>query len=290
VVRVIWPISTPAEPKSSRRFTWEEGGEDVLEGWTVDGRAAIIVQDRGDRYAIYKQDLNSNKLEPVVASTVGGLDEYAVVSPDGKWLILAIWPITGNEPVQIMRVSVDGGTPELLFKVREGSALACARPPSKLCAIAEQSDDGKQMIVTSLDPVDGRGAELARFDLNPDYDATQNELRWDISPDGGSIAAALGPDGPIAIRSLRSRHAQLLKSENLNRIRFLRWAADGKALLVSSFAKGGNQIAHLDLTGKTTFLWKCNGDNCLALPSPDGRHLAIYTWNLDTNVWMMENF
>ena len=28
----------------------------------------------------------------------------------------------------------------------------------------------------------------------------------------------------------------------------------------------------------------------VVLPSPDGRHLAIYDWKLTANMWMMENF
>jgi hypothetical protein len=27
-----------------------------------------------------------------------------------------------------------------------------------------------------------------------------------------------------------------------------------------------------------------------AVPSPDGRHPAIYEWSLNANMWMMENF
>jgi hypothetical protein len=27
-----------------------------------------------------------------------------------------------------------------------------------------------------------------------------------------------------------------------------------------------------------------------AVPSPDGRHVAIYSWTLSANMWMMENF
>jgi DNA-binding winged helix-turn-helix (wHTH) protein/Tol biopolymer transport system component len=278
---------------NSRRFTWEEGGEDALAGWTVDGKRAIVVRNRGDRYAIYKQTLNSDTLVPIVAPTIGGLNEDAVASPDGKWLILEIWPTTGGEQVQVLRVLLTGGTPELLFKVREGSGIACAKPPSTLCAVSEESDDRKQMIITSFDPARGRGSELARFDLRDQaYDIEQNMLRLDISPDGTRLTAALGPFGPIAIHSLPTHHTKLIQTENLNRIRLLRWAADGKGLIVSSFAEGGGQILHLDLTGKTTLLWKCHGDqdNCFGLPSPDGRHLAIYTWNLDSNMWMMENF
>jgi hypothetical protein len=123
------------------------------------------------------------------------------------------------------------------------SAIACSRPPSKLCAVAEQSDDHKQMIVrsldpTSLNPADARGAEQARIELFPNYDAEQ-----------------------------------------------------GMGHVVSSFIQGGSQIVHLDLASKaSTLLWKCDGHNCFALPSPDGHHLAIYTWKRNANIWMMENF
>ena len=278
---------------NSRRFTREEGGEDAISAWTVDGKTAIVVQNRGDRYAIYKQGLNSDTLVPVVAPTIGGLNEDAVASPDGKWLILEIWPTTGGERVQVLRVLLTGGTPELLFKVREGSGIACAKTPSNLCAVAEQSDDRKQLIITSFDPARGRGSELARFDLrNQADDAEQNILGLDISPDGTRLTAALGRFGPIAIHSLPNHHTKLLQPGKLNRIRLVRWSADGRGLIVSSFAKGGGQIVHLDLTAKATPLWKCHGDqdNCFGLPSPDGRHLAIYTWNLDSNMWMMENF
>ena len=250
------------------------------------------MQNRGDRYAIYKQGLDSDTLVPVVASTRGGLNEIAIVSPDGKWLILQIWPTTGGEWVQVLRVLLTGGTPEFLFKTREGSAIACARPPSKLCAVAEQSDDRKQMIVTSFDPTQGRGSELARFDLkDQSYDVELNMLRLDISPDGTRLAATLGPYGPIAVRSLQGQHTELIQTASLNRIRLVRWAAGGKGLTVSGFAKGGGQVVHLDLTGNATLLWQCHGDqdNCLAVPSPDGRHLAIYAWNRDANMLLMEN-
>jgi len=275
-----------------RRFSREEGGEDALGAWTADGKTAIVVQNRGDRYAIYKQGLDSDALHPVVPFTSGGLNEDVVPSPDGKWLILQIWPVGGEDQVQILRAPFTGGTPEPLFKVNEGSAIACARPPSKLCAVAEHNRDHTQMIVTSFDSSGARGSELARFDLRDQTsDPELDMLRMDVSPDGSRIAVALGPYGPIAVRSLRSQHTDLIYSENLNRIRLLRWAAGGKALVVSSFVKGSSQILRLDLSSKTTtLLWKCEGDNCFALPSPDGGHLAIYTWKRDANLWMMENF
>ena len=279
---------------NSRRFSREEGGEDAIGTWTLDGNAAIVVENRGDRYAIYKQALNSDTLVPIVAATVGWLNEEVVPTPDGKWLMVQNWPVGGKESVQILRVPLTGGVPEVMSRVREGSAIACSRPPSKLCAVAELSDDHKEMIVRSLDPTtlnpaDARGAELARIELYPNYDAEQSMLHMDLSPDGSRLATVLSPNGPIAIRSLNNLHTELIRTSEP--IRLVRWAADGKGLVVSSFIQGGSQIVHVELASKaSTLLWKCDGHNCFALPSPDGHHLAIYTWKRNANIWMMENF
>jgi hypothetical protein len=144
----IWRSSPPGANKilNSRRFSREEGGEDAIGDWTPDGNTTIVAQNRGDRYAIYKQGLNSDKLMPIVAPTLGWLIEDTVPTPDSKSLLLETWPVGGNESNQILRVPLTGGVPEFMFKVREGSAIACSRPPSKLCVVAEQSDDHKQMI------------------------------------------------------------------------------------------------------------------------------------------------
>jgi len=70
----------------------------------------------------------------------------------------------------------------------------------------------------------------------------------------------------------------------------LRWAADGKGLFVSNRENGGTEILHVDLHRSTKLLWKCSGDVCWGVPSPDGRHLAITDYKQSANMWMMENF
>jgi eukaryotic-like serine/threonine-protein kinase len=178
----------------------------------------------------------------------------------------------------------------LVFAMRGGGPDFCARPPSNLCAVAEPSEDRKQMIITAFDPVKGRGRELGRFDLDPDYDLSANNLLCDISPDGTRLATARGPEAPIQIHSLRGQQTQVIRAKGLNNMRTFQWAADGKGLLVNNLIEGGTEIFHVDLKGNTRPLWKCNNDRCFALPSPDGRHLAIDDWRLTANMWMIENF
>jgi serine/threonine protein kinase len=275
---------------NSRRFTFEEGGEDTISDWTADGKSVIIIANRGDHYSLYKQSLNSDTQEPV-SSAAGGLLENAKVSPDGKWVIIQVWPVRGKtNEARLMRVPITGGVPELIFPVREGSASFCARSPSTICAVAEQTEDRKQMIITSFDAVKGRGPELARFDLDPDYDTNVNNLLWSISPDGSHIAASSGPADPIQIRSLRGQRSQVIRVKDLDHMRLIVWAPDGNGVFVSAGEKREAKILHVDLRGNADVLWNCSSDRCFGAPSPDGRHLWVYEWRVNANMWMMENF
>jgi len=47
----------------------------------------------------------------------------------------------------------------------------------------------------------------------------------------------------------------------------------------------------VDFQGNAQFLWEqAGGIDTYAVPSPDGRHLALRAWNVEGNLWMMENF
>jgi hypothetical protein len=68
-----------------------------------------------------------------------------------------------------------------------------------------------------------------------------------------------------------------------------RWTADGKSLIVTDFTVDGAVLMRLDLDGNRKQLWKCVSRNtCFGLPSPDGRHLAIYQSNITSNMWLLE--
>jgi serine/threonine protein kinase len=278
---------------NTRRLSMEEGAqtEDALGAWTADSKKIIVLQNRRDHYGLYVQSLNADTTEPIVTRAEGGQVENSMLSPDGKWFITQIYtvPHIASARAPLMRVPITGGSPELMFTVREGSASACARLPSNLCVVAEATGNNKQMVVTAFDPVTGRGPELARFDLNPDWE--DHLSLFDISPEGKHLVLARGTKGPIEIHSVRGQLEQIIHVEGLNNIRALGWSGDGKGLLVTSAFKGGAVVLHVDLKGNAKVLWKCSvGQRCFAGSSPDGRHLAIYDWKLNANMWMMENF
>jgi len=282
---------------NSKRITFEENSLQAVTDWTADSKTLILIRDRNEHYRVYKQSLASDTAEPIMAAAESGLGDLAdaVLSPDQKWVLVEVFP-AGSEDntrtnVKIVRIPMTGGTPELLFSMRNGGIISCARAPSKLCAVAEESPDRKTMIVTAFDPVKGRGAELARFDLRPDANTGQTVahlLLCNISPDGSRLAIARSSDGPIEIHSLRGQHTLIVRAKGLDKLSFFRWAADGKGLFVSRHLYITDELVHVDLKGRTHSLWK--SATCFGTPSPDGHHIAITDTQQNQNVWMMENF
>jgi eukaryotic-like serine/threonine-protein kinase len=272
---------------NSRHFTLDEGNS-FMADWTADSKTVIIGFYRGDHYEIQRQLLSADTPEPVVSGA--GNIEDANLSPDGKWVIVQVRSGGLSTPVQLMRVPITGGSPELIFQISEGSSIHCARQPTSFCAVAERSKDRKQMIVTAFDPIKGRGPELARFDVDANFDQTANNFSWDISPDGMSLAAARRMDGYLQIRSLRSGTTQVIRLKGLTDIEIAVWAADGKGLLVSNGLGEASVLMHVDLHGNAKALWKCNFPTCFGRQSPDGRHLAFVDVSRNANMWMMENF
>jgi len=69
------------------------------------------------------------------------------------------------------------------------------------------------------------------------------------------------------------------------------WTADGKGLFVSSINDRGSVLLNVDLEGDARALWEHRGaGGTYGSPSPDGRHLAMLDWTVNTNVWMLQNF
>jgi hypothetical protein len=82
-----------------------------------------------------------------------------------------------------------------------------------MCAMAERSQDRKQLIFTAFDPGQGRGRELTRFETSPTPDA---EYSWDLSPDGMDIAILRRSEAMIHILSLSRRTSEEVAAKGWN--------------------------------------------------------------------------
>ncbi|HEU5403366.1 MAG TPA: protein kinase [Terriglobales bacterium] len=270
--------------RNPTHFTLTES-VDLLADWTQDSKAIIFFSNRTGRVGIYKQSLEDDTPELLVTERSGIM--HPCSTPDGKWVLylLNTNPRKARQP-QLARVPTTGGSSEQMFPVRPGSWPLCARPPANVCAIAEPSGDLKEVIVTALDPLRGRGPELMRFKVEP-------SVNWavDLTPDGNRIAVLTNPAGPIQIVSLRGQPVRIIHPKGLTNIQFLHWAENGHGVYVSTGARSGRALWHVDLQGNVDLLWETRGGDWAAgLPSPDGRHMAIQSSDDSSNVWMMENF
>jgi Tol biopolymer transport system component len=276
--------------------------------WTPDSSAVIFESDRNGQWGIFKQSPEEDTPEPIVA----GLEDavFPILSPDGAWILYSIYPNKDSSiPVRLMRVPEAGGRAQLLMTtaaVRQRltpTAVAgvpnlaltaptygsprCAKSPSTLCAIAEVTLDGTQLIFSAFDPVKGRGRELTKSNLDP----TQHYL-WSLSPDGTRIAVLEGSEGRIRILPLTGQQLREVVVKGWDSIQNLDWAADGRGFFISSYTERGSVLLHVDLEGKARALWhqKRSHYRIRAVPSPDSRHIAMSGRSGNHNIWLIENF
>ena len=279
-----------------KHFTFEDS-DDITRGWSSDSRAVIVSQGRADRYGLFSQFLDAASTEQIAPLTPGGSLGTGTMSPDGEWYIGQIWPVGVNPhhpsvPLPIVRFPISGGPSTTVLTTSRPAVVSCGRLPSKTCVIAEKSDDEKQMVVSSFDPINGRGIELARFDLGQDLDLFPDLMVCVISPDGDRLAILRSPTSPVEIYTLHGNLLSKIPPHSLAKLISLAWSADQRGLFLTRKAEGGGtELLYGDLKGNTKQLRKCNsGNSCFSLPSPDGRHLAIVDRTQNTNMWMMENF
>jgi eukaryotic-like serine/threonine-protein kinase len=272
------------------RLTLDEGWNNPA-AWTADGKAFVFYSNRNGATALFKQSLGQDTAEPLVTvkedeTLPGG----ACLSPEGSWLLYVVGQKEGDPaaPVKLMRVPINGGTPQSILSINDGGQM-CARSPSTLCAVAERSADRKHIVFTALDPVKGLGHKLAEFTTKATTDTDSYE--WKLSPDGTRVAILKNREGRINILWWNGRAPQEITVKGWNTLTDANWAADGKSLFVSSFRDRGAVLLSVDLQGNARLLWENKGGiETYAVPSPDGRHLAMQGFAEDGNMWMMENF
>jgi Tol biopolymer transport system component len=73
------------------------------------------------------------------------------------------------------------------------------------------------------------------------------------------------------------------------------WAVNGKGLFTSDAKENNSVLLYVDLQGNAEVLWEQAGEqegnnDIYAVPSPDGRRLAMFGWTRNANMWMVENF
>jgi len=287
-------------------------GRNYPAGWSLDSKAVVFMSDRNGKRGLFRQSLGkdaqsiaANLGTSIEGTGAGALDVVVPrMSPDGAWILYFDWSadFASSAPAPLMRVPVTGGPPQVVLNAQVGAihSIRCPRAPATACLIAERTPDHGQLVFTFFDPLKGRGQEAARFQTIATPDA---EYAWDLSPDGARVAILRRSEEKIQILSLRGHSARQVVAKGWPNLENVNWAADGRRLLVSARTKVGSALLLLDPDGKAHVVSEFGGTGQpynipfmggsiapWAVPSPDGRHLAICTWNVSANMWMMENF
>jgi Tol biopolymer transport system component len=261
--------------KAPRRLTLDDWSH-WPKAWTHDSKTVLYDSDRnGKMWDIYKQGLEDRTAEMMVMGPER--KSGACLTADGAWLLY--WASSQTEANRLMRVSSSGGPPQLVLVPRGDAVVRCPSLPAASCVLSEA--DQKQFVFSLLDPVKGKGSELARIGR----DAFASDLEWDISPDGSQAISVV--KGHIRILALKDRATRDVSVEGWSRFGGVVWSADGGSLLATSESPR-SALLRVDLGGRAYILW--DAEVGAVVPSPDGRHLALAGRTTDSNAWMIENF
>jgi len=283
-------LSTP------HRLTLDER-DDWANDWTLDGKSVVYVSERDGPMQIYRQDIAETQPELLVGAN-DDIVRWPRLTPDGLSVLYGLAPKAGapSANVRLMRVAVSGGPPQLVFEEAGFGNFSCARVPSNVCIydLRDSKSPFHQFFI--LDP-----AETKRKEILAGRIKNENGLNfWNLSPDGTSMVTQKSQnpyDAPaLRIFNLSTGAARDLPVPEAGLIFGMNWAADSKSVWLGAFMGRGawgtrSGILNVDLTGKTRVLLKGSNPELLyAVPSPDGRRLALGARSRTSNIWLLENF
>lgn len=274
-----------------KRLTLDERS-DVPYSWTPDGRSVIFISDRYGTFNIFKQAID----QPTPDLLVGGKDQLGIprLSPDGTEIVYIIQPKVGADSptAKLMRAPLRGGPPREILEAPGIMNQQCARLPSTLC-LYSQVISRSEMRFYTFDLEHGKGHELEKaraVNLNID------EYNWSLSPDGQTLALArkFGPqlEPAILLLSIADGSERTLVLHGWPYLACLDWAADGKSIWgVVSTTADAKTLLNIDLQGRARpVLEEQQMVLGWAIPSPDGRELAIWKASGGSNVSLVEDF
>ena len=265
-----------------RRLTLDEN-ENVPFAWTPDSKAVLFSSDRNGTREIFKQAID----QPLPESVVSSAEQLSLprLTPDGSELLYVSTPKSAGPKTlsSIFAVPIGGGTPRFILKDVGINNVQCARLPSTICLYS----------ITN-----GNTLETYRFDLShgksSDPPQVDKWCDWTLSPDGSQRAVIVkGTDeDQIHLRSTSTGQGRDLVIKGWRGLEGLDWSSDGRSIFVPWHNhESASALLRVTLDGRASVLLRSsNPEFWDAIPSPDGRFLAIGEASGTRNVWQVENF
>jgi eukaryotic-like serine/threonine-protein kinase len=251
---------------------------DYPHSWLYDNETVVFESDRNGSFRLYKQRLQDRTAEEL--NTGAGPAVLAQVTPDGKWILYR-----AKQRV-LFRVPVSGGIPEQVAIGGPLDEFECPLLGSNGCVLRE-TDGEKTFVYYALDPVKGKGRELARTSWLPHV--TED---WCVSPDGSAVALTSHDAGNPRIRIVpldenSAHHEQDLTVKGYGTLSGISWSADGKGWYVAADNPAGSSLLYVNQQGESHIL-RDTPLSTWGIPSPDGIRLAFVDRAVDSNVWMWQ--
>jgi Tol biopolymer transport system component/DNA-binding winged helix-turn-helix (wHTH) protein len=264
-------------------------GRNLPFAWTPDGKSVLFSSDRDGPQHIFRQAID----QPAPDLIIDGPDSVQVarLSPDGSELLYVLAPAADDAShlSRMMRISISGGTPQLVLRESQITNFQCARSPCKTCILNRSLASGVSYFI--FDPATGKEKPLTGSErlVGPGHN-------WTLSPDGSTIAFAEWRHrkipAEIQLLSLKSGVWRSLYLPDWAGVSSLDWASDGRSLWVSAVNPTGLEaLLNVDLRGRAKLLLQeMRKDVGWAIPSLDGRRIAFWEAGGSANAWLLEGF
>ena len=268
-----------------RRLTLDDA-DDLPYDWTPDDKAVLFTSNRNGARNIFRQNIDESSAEVLVSSPE---DKFIPrLNPGGSGILYMAPtnPRDYSQVVRLMRAPIGGGPPQTVLESPYIINYQCSRVPADICVLSKAEPN--QFVFSGFDPVKGNPREIARLNRGV------NGWSWSLSPDGTSIAAVTvsASDNRIRVVSLSGLPTHEVTVKDWNSFTSLDWAADGKGFFLSSNPTGRlSTLLFVDLMGNAHPLWRVkNFQSTWAIPSHNGRYLALPAPTISANVWMIDKF
>jgi DNA-binding winged helix-turn-helix (wHTH) protein/Tol biopolymer transport system component len=298
-----------------QRLTMDERQSRPYE-WTPDGKSVLYVSNREGTFHIFCQQIGA--ATPELIAGVQGSPIILRLNPERTEILYlteadresadagngapssqnsnaAGHSATNTRPegefqsrkAQLMRVPLDGGSSQLVLEDSGINNFQCARLPSRECIYSKYTKDA--LVFYEFDAKTGAKKELFRTS-EPEW----QYFNWSLSPDGRTLALAkkmrAAVEAEIRLVPTRGGRERVLKVKDWGRLATIDWAADGKSFWASAVLHGETTtLISIDLQGHAKpVLQESKPYVGWAIPSQDGKHLAIWEATGGSNVWMLE--
>jgi hypothetical protein len=269
-----------------RRMTFEDRSE-YPHSWTADSSALVFEMPGKSGWDLFIQKTDHRIAIPL--STAEDTEITPQLSPDGKWILFCAYSERkGRATQKLMRIPVGGGQPQAVA-VGEFDEFRCALNPGKRCVV--RTLENRQYIYSELDPLKGRGRELARTGWVPGVLGD-----WALSADGMEVAVpnhdpreariTLVPLDGSSANSFKPRELQV---PGLGGLRGLIGAADNRGWFASLTFGRGVKLVYIRRNGRFNVLRE-SPVITWGLPSPDGKRLAFVDQTLSSNLWSIDRY